>query len=126
MDALARRLRRDILAIDGVLESEGIFNDGDAFFVNGTQIGMIEGHALELRLTRKLISERRSDLKQDGRVDLRRSGSDWIIVTFEETADVAFAVDLAKAAAHAHHPPRGVPMRPPPAGAELERRRRFH
>jgi hypothetical protein len=126
MDALARRLRTAVLAIDGVVESAGIFDEGDAFFMDSKQIGRIDGHALEVRLTRALISERRAALKRDARVDVRRSGSDWIVVTVEGPADIRFATALAKAAADAHRPPPGVPMRPPPVGADLERRRRFH
>ena len=127
MDTLAERLRKLLLAIPGVVESPGVFSDGDAFWINGTQIAhWCDEYTLELRLTKKLISERREELKQDMRVTLRKSGSDWIMLRFDSRDDVIFAARLAIAAAEAHRPSDGMALQPPPTGAALERRRRFH
>lgn len=43
MDATARRIRKTLLSIDGVLESGSIFGEGDGFWVNGTMIAHIQG-----------------------------------------------------------------------------------
>lgn len=45
---------------------------------------------------------------------------------FAAEADVAFVVELARRAATAHLPDDGAAPKPPPTGADLERRRRFH
>jgi hypothetical protein len=73
-----------------------------------------------------VISELRGLLGADERVELRRSGADWVTVRYASGADVAFVAALVDAAAAAHRPPPGVTAEPPPTGADLERRRRFH
>jgi luciferase-like monooxygenase len=126
-DCLPQQLRKALLAIPGVVEAANVFGEDDAFWLNGTQIAhWREPWTLELRLTKRLISERRAELKQDPRVILRRGSSDWLMLHFDSRDDVIFAARLAIAAANAHRPPPGTPLRPPPAGADLARRRRFH
>lgn len=127
MNPFARRLRNGLRKLDGVMESPGTFNDEDAFWVNGKEIAHFHGeHAIELRLTRKEIGARRTALREDPRIELRAGASDWITALFASMRDVAQVLDLAEVAAQAHRPPRGVPAKPPPLGAALERRRRFH
>jgi hypothetical protein len=124
---LAQRLRNALLAIPGVVESPGVFGQGDAFWINGSQIAhWRDPYTLELRLTKRLIRERRAELKQDARVILRAGTSDWLMLHFDSRDDVIFAARLAIAAADAHRPAPGAPLKPPPEGADLERRRHFH
>jgi hypothetical protein len=113
--------------VDGFAEGSSIFSDDDAdlaYFVNGTQVANPFDGGIELRLTRKVISAHRPRLKEDPRVTLRRSGSDWLGVAID--ADLAFVLELAELAAEAHRPPPGVTAKPPPTGADLARRRKFH
>ena len=110
-----------------MMPGDSVFSEGEALWVNAKQVAhFIAPDALELRLTRPLISEHRARLKADPRVELRRSASDWIVLHFESGADVALIVELARLAAAAHQPANGAPPKRPPAGADLERRRRFH
>jgi len=123
------RLWRRLGKIDDFMEGASIFSNDDrerAYFVNGTQVANAEGERLGLRLTRAVISRHRPRLKADPRVDLRRSGSDWILVEVTRDSDITFVLELAELAAEAHRPPAGTAVKPPPEGAELERRRRFH
>jgi hypothetical protein len=95
--------------------------------VHGKEIAHFEARELiEIRLTRSVIRERRDVLKADSRIDLRYSGSDWIMVRFSLPDDMDFVLDLVETAAAAHRPPPGVTTNPPPTGPDLERRRRFH
>ncbi len=124
---LRRRLRKSLLSIDGVVESPGIFGDGDAFWVNGKQIAHFRDEdVLELRLRRRAISAQRARLKDDPRVELRAGASDWIQIHVISNADLPFILELAEQAAEAHRAPAGVSAKPPPEGRDLERRRRFH
>lgn len=127
--ALERRVRKALLAVPDVQEGEAVFGDGDrstAFFVDAKQMANFVGeNSLALRLSRKKISELRASLKADPRVDLLRSGGDWIGIHFESVADVAFIEELAAIAAAVYRP-SGRPARLPPAGADLKRRQRFH
>ena len=119
---------RKLGTIDGFAEGSSIFSNDDtdlAYFVNGTQVANIVGDKLGLRLTRKVISAHRPRLKAHAGIDLRRSGSDWVIVDLAAT-DLDLVMELADLAAAAHRPPRGVTVKPPPTGPELDRRRRFH
>jgi hypothetical protein len=118
-----RALRR----IDGFAEGSSIFSNDDAdlaYFVNGTQVANIVDGKLGLRLTRKVISANRPRLKADPRVDLLRSGGDWIAIDVD--ADVDLILELAELTAAAHRPAEGVTAKPPPTGADIARRRRFH
>jgi hypothetical protein len=116
-----------ILDVPGVVESRGIFSDADAFWVNGKQIGEWRSEdSIELRVTKAQIAARRADFKSDPRVEMRKGSSDWITVRFARAGDVEFVAELAEVAAAAHRAPDGATPKPPPVGADLERRRRFH
>jgi hypothetical protein len=122
-----RTLERRLAAIDGVSVSESMFGNGDAYWVNGKEIAHFEGvGVIEVRLTRVAIRERRPELKADPRVELRPSGADWITVRFDHDEDAAFVEELVTVATNAHRPPPGVEAKPPPTGADLKRRQRFH
>ena len=124
---VARKARKGLLALDGVLESPGIFGVDDAFWVNGKEIGYFTGGGavLGLRLTKREISARRAALKADPRVELK-SSSDWLHVRISKQSDTAFALELAGVAVEAHRAPVGTAAALPPMGAKLERMRRFH
>ena len=127
MSTLAARARRLLLAIDGVVESGSAFTEDDAFWVNGKQVAHFRDDGLmQLRLTRAVISEQRSRLRADPRIELRPGASDWVQVRLTKTSDLALLAELAEVAAAAHRPAPGVMAAPAPVGAALERRRRFH
>jgi hypothetical protein len=110
------------------MDGASIFSESDddrAYFVNGTQVASLDGTQLALRLTRAVISQHRAELKAVPNVDLRRSGSDWIIVDVQTDADAELALRLAPLVARAHWPANDV-LKLPPEGVELARRRRFH
>ncbi len=122
-ESLADRLCR----IDGVAEGESAFKDGPGFWVGGKEIAHFEGeHAIDLRLTKAAIRARRAELRADPRVTLRASSSDWLTVEYTSAADEDFVCALAEVATAAHRPAAGVAAQPPPSGADLARRRRFH
>lgn len=120
-------LEHRLAAIDGVEVSESMFGHGDAFWVNGKEIAHLESdRVIEVRLTRAVIRDRRPALKADSRIELRRSGADWITIRMQDASDDELVVELVTLAADAHRPPAGVAPKPPPSGPDLERRRRFH
>ncbi|HYD10092.1 MAG TPA: luciferase family protein [Acidimicrobiales bacterium] len=127
--ALEKRVRRELLGIADVPERDAVFGDGErttAFFVDATQIAnLVRENVLALRVTRKVIAAHRAALRADERVELGRSGGDWIGVAFPTGRDVGRVVELATLAADAHRP-EDRPARLPPTGADLARRQRFH
>ena len=97
-----------------------------AYWVNAKQLANPMGDdELAIRLTRKVISQHRARLKADERVELRGS-SDWIGLLVTKPGDAAFVVELCELAAAVYRPTDGSPCKPPPEGADLARRRRFH
>lgn len=124
---MADSLAASLCRIDGVVEADSAFRHGPGFWVNGTEIAHFEGaSAIDLRLTRAEIRARRARLRDDPRVTLRSSSSDWLKVDFSTAADEAFVLELASAAAAVHRPLGRGATRLPPTGAALARRRRFH
>jgi hypothetical protein len=120
-------LRARLAGIDGVVESDSVFKSTLAYWVNGTEIAHFESEsAVDIRLTRAIIRERRPELRADDRVELRASGSDWLTVRIRQRTDEDLVVELAEVAAAAHRPPTGALALGPPEGADLARRRRFH
>jgi Family of unknown function (DUF5519) len=125
--SISDRLRQTIAELDGVTESESMFKDAAAYWVNGKEIAHFEGDdVIDIRLTRAAIRARRAQLRADERVELRSSSSDWLAVRITEPGDVAFAAQLAESAAAAHRAPAGTAPEPPPSGGQLARRKRFH
>lgn len=123
---LEARIRKALRAIDGVFESPGTFYEDDAYWVNGKEIAHIHQGLVGLRLTRQLFSANRKRLRADRRIERRAPSSDWIMVRCSSSQDLSLVRELAELAADAHRPPPGIPTKPPPIGADLERRRRFH
>jgi hypothetical protein len=101
--------------------------DGDpAYWVNAKQLANpVSDDELAIRLTRKVISQHRPRLKADDRVEIRGS-SDWVGVLVAKPADTELVVELCELAAAVYRPTDGSPCKPPPEGADLARRRRFH
>lgn len=129
MNALERSIRKAFRGVDAVLESPSAFGTDEdiAYWVNGKEIAHWDRDGgIDIRLTRKGISARRAELKADERVNLRRSRSDWVQVHCASRKDVALVMDLFEEAVEAHRAPPGQAPKPPPTGAALERRRRFH
>jgi hypothetical protein len=132
-----------LATVDGFDEGASVFSDNDrdrAYYVNGTQVAHTEADGtsaprpratpthLALRLTRKLISADRDRLRANARVERRSKSSDWIMIdlvgaTDEDLAEILY---LAEQTASAHRASPGTPTKPPPDGADLARRRRFH
>lgn len=128
-ERLLRTVWRELGEVDGFMEGASVFSedDGDrAYFIDGTQVAHFTPDGrLELRLTRAVISKHRARLKDDARVELRRSGSDWLTVEVGAKDDRELVLQLAGLASAAHWPESGA-LHPPPEGADLARRRRFH
>lgn len=100
------------------------FGHARACWVGGKEIAHIDepSGVLELRLTRRVISELRQRLKAEPSVTLRRSGGDWIELEPAETP-AALTEELFAAAVAAHR--KNSPT-PGPSPDEIARRRRLH
>ena len=72
---------------------------GEALWLGKVEIGHCHNDQADIRLTRQVVRE----LRADARIDLRRSGSDWILVRLRRTADVDRALELLRRAARATH-----------------------
>jgi hypothetical protein len=124
---MSRKLRQALAAIDGIEESGSAFKDDIGYWVNGKEIAHFEGdRAIDIRLTRAVIRDRRTELKADARVRLRPSSSDWLTVELAGADATAFVIELVNAAVAVHRTVPGTTATPPPSEAELARRRRFH
>ena len=112
-------------SIEGATVSDGVFTDGQAVWVGKREVAHAEEDGVvDIRLTKAVIRADRETLKGDPRVTLRRSASDWLEFTIASAADADDAFRLVERAVAANRPT--AKPGPPPTGAELERRRRFH
>jgi hypothetical protein len=99
--------------IDGVQLGESAFGDGPALWVNAKQItNDIDADTVEVRVGRK-------HMKPNGLTPHTKT-SDWCVLPAKHTAQLAALIELA---ASQHRVPN---PKPPPSGADMERRRRFH
>jgi hypothetical protein len=111
--------------IAGAALGDGAFADGPAIWVGKREIAHFDGpDDLEVRLTRAVIRERRSELRANEGIELRRSTSDWVLVRVRSGPDFDLAYALVEAAIEANLPSAEPGL--PPSGPELARRRRFH
>src|SRR5688572_19600839 len=112
--------------LEGVVPGDSAFGEGPAWWAGGKEVAHVDADGtVDIRLTRAEIRARRAELRADGRVHLRTSSSaDWLEVVVAGDEDVALAVELVRIAASAHATAGGAV--PPPTGADLARRRRFH
>jgi hypothetical protein len=119
-------LERCAREIPGAQLGDGVFTAGQAIWCGTREVAHFHDGSgdLEVRLTKVVVSARRAELKADTRVTLRKSASDWIAFALTSTADEDDALELVRAAVDANAPT--APVGPPPTGADLARRRRFH
>jgi Luciferase len=97
------QLRDALLAIEGVYEHPSRYRDDLGYWVSGKEIAHFDSErALDVRLTRSVITERRND-RADPWVRLRPSSSaDWITVDLTGPGASELAIDLVGHAAAAH------------------------
>lgn len=118
-------LLRRLAEIDGAAISDGAFAPGPAVWVGTREVAHFDADGtLDVRLTRQVIRQRRHDLSDDQRFALRRNTSDWVEMRMSSWKDVTDAVALVEVAVAANR--STAQPGPPPEGADLQRRRRFH
>lgn len=74
---------------------------GAALWLGKVEVGHCHKDQADIRLTREVVRELRDELRGDARIDLRRSGSDWILVRLRRSADVDRALELLRHAVRA-------------------------
>ena len=96
---------------------ESAFGGGPALWVNAKQIvNLIDEDTIEVRIGRKNVTARKSD----PRIHLRGKSSDWCELEATHTKLLAELIELAASQHRVENP------KPPPTGADMERRKRFH
>lgn len=99
--------------IDGVMLGESAFGGGPALWVNAKQItNEIDDDTIEVRIGRNHIRARG--------LEPHTKTSDWCVLPARHTTLLAELIELAASQHRIENP------KPPPAGADLERRKRFH
>jgi len=72
-----------------------------ALWLGSREIAHCHNGQADIRLTREVVRELGIELRSDARIDLRRSGSDWILVRLRREADVERALMLVRRAMRA-------------------------
>jgi hypothetical protein len=72
-----------------------------ALWLGKTEIAHCRKDQIDVRLTRQVVRELGDELRGDARIDLRRSGSDWILVEVRRAPDVDRALELVRRAIRA-------------------------
>jgi Family of unknown function (DUF5519) len=118
-------LIRRCAELDGAAIGEGAFRPGPAVWVGRREIAHFDDEStFDIRLTRRLIRARRSELIADERIRLRSGSSDWLEVEMSSPSNASFALAMVEDAIAANV--LTAPPGPPPTGADLARRRRSH
>ena len=112
-------------AIEGAQIGDAVFSDGLAVWAGTREVAHMHADSLlEVRLTKAVIRQRRTELEADTRVTLRKNASDWIEFAVGSRKDEGDAIELVRLAVETNI----ATARPglPPSGPDLARRRRFH
>jgi hypothetical protein len=72
-----------------------------ALWLGSREIAHCHNGQADIRLTREVVRDLGIELRSDARIDLRRSGSDWILVRLRREADVERALMLLRRAMRA-------------------------
>jgi hypothetical protein len=72
-----------------------------ALWLGSREIAHCHNGQADIRLTREVVRKLGIELRSDARIDLRRSGSDWILVRLRRQADVDRALELLRRAVRA-------------------------
>lgn len=72
-----------------------------ALWLGEHEIAHVHNGQADIRLTRRVVRELGDELRGDARIDLRRSGSDWILVRLRFAPDVERALELLRRAIRA-------------------------
>jgi hypothetical protein len=73
----------------------------NALWLRKVELAHCHKDQADIRLTRQVVRELGDELRGDARIDLRRSGSDWILVRLRRSADVDRAIELLRRAIRA-------------------------
>ena len=107
-------------------EGESSWGDGPALWVNAKQVAnFTRDGTIELRLTRPVIRAAKARLAAEPQAILRGS-SDWLGLRVDSERDFALVLELAREIPPLYLPADGTVPKPPPTGAAMERRKRFH
>lgn len=74
---------------------------GEALWLGKVELAHCHNDQADIRLTRQVVRDLGDELRGDARIDLRRSGSDWILVRLRRGADVDRALELVRRAIRA-------------------------
>lgn len=100
--------------IDGVMLGESAFGGGPALWVDAKQItNQVDDDTVEVRIGR-------ANIRKEPRVRVRTKSSDWCELPAKHTKLLAEMIELAASQHRVSNPA------PPPTGADMERRKRFH
>lgn len=100
---LRRRLEREIEGLRKLQGRRSRFSDAWAYFADGREIVHFHSdHAVDVRLTRRVIRGRWEVLAADARVRLGGRQRDWVEVTFASVGDLPFVLELVRLAIRAN------------------------
>ena len=103
MASARTELERYLLDIPGLVRGRSRYGHGPSYFVGGLEVAHFHGdERMDVRLTRELIRERKSEGEFDGRVRTRGPSADWVEVQVAGVQDIPLAVSLVEAAVHAN------------------------
>ena len=126
---MARASLADLLAavarrLPGISEHPSQFGPMRAWWIDGREFAHLSRGTLSIRLTRRVIAERRGALRADPHVTLNRT--DWVDVGLRRSGDLERATELFRLAAGANRRAPDEPRLATPDDRGLTRRRRLH
>ncbi len=113
-DQIFARLVQRAGRLPGVIIRPSRWVDGLSVWVRGKEVLHYDAPGMiDIRLTRRLIRDLESPLKNDSRVIFRKVSSDWFWVRVSGTKDFPFVLDLLRLATTQRTQGGAVPIRRP-------------
>ena len=101
--SVKEELDRRLALVPGLVGRQSRYGHGTAYFTGGREIAHFHGETrMDVRLTREVIRQLKSEGGLDQRIRTRGPSADWVEVHVERRGDITYALSLVEEAVRAN------------------------
>jgi Luciferase len=101
--SIRSELERRLTEVPGVIRRRSRHGDSLSYYVGEREIAHFHGdERMDVRLTKELIRQRKTERSLDPRVRTRGPSAEWVAVSVTGAQDIALALELVEEAVRAN------------------------